>query len=160
MDGTFLGMQIVPDQMQVVNPALVLMLIPIFDRVFYPCLTRLNMLENPLHRMAIGGLIAGLAFLSAGALELLLETNYPELPDRNQASINVINTLPCDVVIYNPFNRLEQLYPREMTKFSDVYAANKTNYFVRFEAPVECDDLTFTKASVEADIAAIEYQVC
>lgn len=152
-------MQIVPDQMQVINPALVLILIPIFDRVFYPCLQRLNLLENPLHRMAIGGLIAGTAFLSAGILELILERTYPELPDNNEASLNFINTLPCHVSIYNPFNTRQIVQPYDMVRFNDVYASNHSSYYVRFEVPKECEELTFEKKQLDSDIVAIECQV-
>lgn len=159
MDGNLLGMQIVPDQMQVVNPALVLILIPIFDRIFYPCMTRLNLLENPLHRMAIGGLLAGTAFLSAGILELMLERNYVEMPYKNRASLNFINTLPCHVYIYNPFNGRIILQPYDMTRVDDVYASNYTSHYVQFEVPKECDDLTFIDKFHHADITAIEYQV-
>lgn len=159
MDGNLFGMQIVPDQMQVINPALVLILIPIFDRIFYPCLTKLNLLENPLHKMAIGGLIAGTAFLSAGILELILERGYPELPDKNQASINFINTLPCEVVIYNPFNNIQRMEPYEMIRFRDVYAENCSTYPVKIEVPRDCDDLIFRKKFLETDINAIEFQV-
>lgn len=97
MNGNIMGAQITPDQMQVVNPVMVLIIIPIFDRIFYPCFSKYNILENSLHRMALGGIIAGMAFLSAGLLELVLETTYPELPDKNHASVNIINTLPCNL---------------------------------------------------------------
>ncbi|KAF7276453.1 hypothetical protein GWI33_010309, partial [Rhynchophorus ferrugineus] len=64
MDTNVLGLQVVPDQMQVINPAMVLVLIPIFDKVLYPRLERFNVWRNSLHRMALGGLAAGLAFIS------------------------------------------------------------------------------------------------
>lgn len=159
MDGIFLGTQIVPDQMQVINPALVLFLIPIFDRIFYPFLTKLQMLENPLHRMAIGGLIAGLAFLSAGVLELILERSYPELPDKNEASLNLINTLPCDLVLYNPFNVRQEMNSSELMRFKDIYAENFSDYKIRIDAPKECDDFILERSHLEEKITAIEYQV-
>lgn len=159
MDGIVLGTQIVPDQMQVINPALVLFLIPIFDRIFYPFLTKLHIMENPLHRMAIGGLVAGLAFLSAGILELILERSYPVLPDKNQASLNLINTLPCDLVLYNPFNVRQQMNSSELMRFKDVYAENFSDYKISIEAPKECDDFVLERPLLEERITAIEYQV-
>lgn len=64
MDGNILGVQIVPDQMQVINPAMVLVLIPMFDKLLYPSCEKINFLKNSLHRMALGGMAAGLAFIA------------------------------------------------------------------------------------------------
>ncbi|KAL3275458.1 hypothetical protein HHI36_020218 [Cryptolaemus montrouzieri] len=54
MNGKVFGMEIVPDQMQVVNPAMVLLMIPIFDTVFKPLFSSCPVLDNNLNRMAIG----------------------------------------------------------------------------------------------------------
>ena len=40
MDGTLGSSTIKPDQMQLINPALVLFLIPLFDRVIYPAFAK------------------------------------------------------------------------------------------------------------------------
>lgn len=138
MDGNVMGVQIVPDQMQVVNPAMVLILIPIFDKVLNPFMTKHEILENPLHRMAIGGIIAGLAFLSAGILELVLERTYPEIPDANQAFFNFINTLPCDLYVYNPFNRLQRIPSGSLHTFKDLMVQNSTQYKLKIEASSKC----------------------
>lgn len=138
MDGNVFGTQIVPDQMQVVNPAMVLILIPIFDKVLNPLMIKHQILENPLHRMAIGGIIAGLAFLSAGILELVLEKTYPELPDTNQAFFNFINTLPCDIYVYNPFNKVQRIRSGHLHKFRDMMVQNSTKYSLELEAPAKC----------------------
>ncbi|KAF5300977.1 hypothetical protein FQR65_LT09021 [Abscondita terminalis] len=159
MDGAVLGTQILPDQMQVVNPAFVLFLIPIFDRCFYPILNKLQVLSCPLHRMAIGGLVAGAAFLSAGILELVLETTYPELPDKNRASLNFINTLPCDVTIENPFTGIQTIYQSSMFKFKNVPAHNVTNYSIVIDAPSNCGDMHFRIRKFKQEVVAIEYQI-
>ncbi|KAF5306062.1 hypothetical protein FQA39_LY09040 [Lamprigera yunnana] len=159
MDGSIFGTQILPDQMQVVNPAIVLVLIPLFDRCFYPFLHKIQILQCPLHRMAIGGIIAGTAFLSAGALELVLETTYPELPGKNMASINFINTLPCTLTIINPFNDKQTLYEGKKFSFQDIHAHNNTSYDISVEAPLNCGDLHLNKRRFDQKIVAIEYQV-
>lgn len=134
MDGNVFGVQIVPDQMQVVNPAMVLILIPFFDKVLNPR----EYLENPLHRMAIGGIVAGLAFLSAGILELVLERTYPDVPDKNEAFFNFINTLPCDVTVRNPINTLKTIPSGALYKFEDRDVTNATQYKLEIEAPERC----------------------
>lgn len=159
MDGNVLGIQIVPDQMQVVNPGIVLLFIPLFDRVLYPTFTRLHVLENTLHRMIVGGIAAGCAFISAGMLELVLETTYPELPGKGQASINFINTLPCKVNVYNPFTNLQEIHSAELFRFKNIPAHNNITYEINVVAPEECGNDALTFNSLRIQITAIEYQV-
>jgi solute carrier family 15 oligopeptide transporter 1 len=73
MDGNTFGFVIKPDQMQVINPVLVLLLIPLFDQVIYPILAKFNLLKKPLQRLTVGGIFAGLAFIVSGVVELSLE---------------------------------------------------------------------------------------
>ncbi|KAF2890846.1 hypothetical protein ILUMI_15327 [Ignelater luminosus] len=82
MNGAVFGTQILPDQMQVINPAIVLILIPVFDKIIIPCMDRIHIFECSLHRMALGGLVSGFAFLSARIVELALERTYPHLPGK------------------------------------------------------------------------------
>ncbi|CAH1140864.1 unnamed protein product [Phyllotreta striolata] len=159
MNGNVAGTQITPDQMQVVNPVMVLMIIPVFDRVFYPCISKFNILENSLHRMALGGIIAGLAFLTAGLLELVLETTYPDLPDRHQASVNVINTLPCNLKVYNPFNGVQRINASEIFRFKNVFTHNYSTYTLRVEAPYYCGDVYFSKHTFDISIITVERQI-
>ncbi|XP_060534525.1 peptide transporter family 1-like [Cylas formicarius] len=159
MDGNILGMQIIPDQMQVINPAMVLVLIPIFDKVFYPGCDKINVLQNSLHRMAIGGLFAGLAFIAAGILELVLETTYPEMPVRNHGSLNVINTLPCSLSITNPFNRLQVVDKGEIFRFKNMPCHNRTEYGLMVEAPLRCGLINFKREVFKLSAVFVEYQV-
>lgn len=159
MEATILGAQIVPDQVQVVNPALVLLLIPFFDRIFYPYLTKHNILENPLYRMAIGGLIAGMAFLSAGILELILEKNYPYVPAKEEATINFINTLPCSLELYNPFNAIQIINSTELFSYRNIFSLNYTKYKVNIHVPDHCGQYHFRQSSISRTIFAAERQV-
>jgi solute carrier family 15 oligopeptide transporter 1 len=64
-----------PDQLQVVNPLLVLALIPVFDKGIYPLLAKFGFLKKPLQRLTMGGIFAGVAFVVSGLVELSLEVN-------------------------------------------------------------------------------------
>ena len=66
------GWSLKADQMQIVNPLLILILVPIFESLIYPCFSKCNLL-TPLQRMATGGIIAGIAFVISGVVELQLE---------------------------------------------------------------------------------------
>jgi POT family len=68
------GWSLKADQMQIVNPLLILILVPIFESLIYPCFSKCNLL-TPLQRMATGGIIAGIAFVISGVVELQLEVS-------------------------------------------------------------------------------------
>ncbi len=72
MDGTLGATTIKPDQLQIVNPLLILALVPVFESVIYPCFKKCGLL-TPLQRIGAGGLLAGLAFVISGIVELQLE---------------------------------------------------------------------------------------
>lgn len=103
MSGDIGGWTIKPDQMQVINPFFILMLIPIFDSFVYPLLAKCNILTKPLTRIFAGGVLAGVAFLISGFLELKLETTYPVPVKSLETRLSFINGLPCDVTLNLPF---------------------------------------------------------
>ncbi|KAH8415418.1 hypothetical protein KR222_011065, partial [Zaprionus bogoriensis] len=96
MDGTIGGMQIKPDQMQVINPLLILIFIPLFDYVVYPMLARIG-IRRPLQKLSIGLLLAAVGFFLSAAVELRLEQQEPsaapDAPDR--AHLRLYNGMPC-----------------------------------------------------------------
>ncbi len=62
-----------PSQMQFVNPALVMLLIPFAAGVLYPASSRLGFELTPLRRMVIGMALGGLSYVVAGGLEVAIE---------------------------------------------------------------------------------------
>lgn len=58
----FLNWTMKPDQMQVMNPLLVLFFIPIFETVVYPTIAKIG-IRKPLQKIALGGFLAALAFV-------------------------------------------------------------------------------------------------
>ena len=101
---TFGGLfTILPDQMQVANPVLILLFIPLFDYVIYPMLSKFirlssvlfpnisseftknylkksisfsakcNICKTDLQRIVAGGLLAAVSFIVSGCLELELQ---------------------------------------------------------------------------------------
>ncbi|XP_071552704.1 solute carrier family 15 member 1 isoform X2 [Panulirus ornatus] len=103
MDGELGGWTLKPDQMQVVNPFFILLLIPVFDSFIYPVLARCNLLKRQLPRIFTGGVLAGVAFLVSGFLELKLETTYPVPVKSGETRISFINGLPCNVNLGVPW---------------------------------------------------------
>ncbi|WAR10243.1 PEPT1-like protein [Mya arenaria] len=70
-----------PDQMQALNPLLILIMIPILDKIVYPFLDKCRIPNRPLQRMK-----AEDPALGAG-----------------QTGITFLNTLPCNVKVTSPF---------------------------------------------------------
>lgn len=159
MNGKVLGLEIVPDQMQVINPAMVLLMIPIMDTCLKPLFTVCPVLQNNLNRMAIGGVAASFAFFSAGILETVLEKTYPELPEKRHASMFIVNTLPCTLKVLNPFGKMMEMNSSELRTFKNLPAHEHHMYRISVEAPRVCGNLFFQKHFFEMTINPVEDQV-
>jgi len=144
------GWSLKADQMQIVNPLLILILVPIFESLIYPCFSKCNLL-TPLQRMATGGIIAGIAFVISGVVELQLEPTYPKIPGAGLTQIDFFNTLPCTVKIHGnfpnatPFTEIT-IDPTSRFKFGeepDYIPAGSYHIHAMFEGGA-CGDLPVT----------------
>ena len=59
--------------MQLVNPVLILLLIPVLDKVVYPFLRKCGVLKTPLQKLGFAMVLACVLFLVSGVIELRLE---------------------------------------------------------------------------------------
>lgn len=73
MNPHIFGWTFEPSQMQVVNPALVMILIPLTAGVIYPAFQRGGYELTALRRMTIGMVIGALSYVVAGGLEIAIE---------------------------------------------------------------------------------------
>jgi len=89
--------KIKPDQMQVINPFLILFLLPLFDRVIYPAFAKCGLLVKPLQRMTVGGILTAAAFFVSGFLELEMMKTYAKIPAVGFSDIHFMNNIPCHV---------------------------------------------------------------
>ncbi|XP_063394324.1 uncharacterized protein LOC134679353 [Cydia fagiglandana] len=87
------GVTLMPDQLQVLNPALVLLLIPACPGGACPLLPDMP----PLTKMFVGGMLASMAFFAAGILQLGIERSTLQAPGRHQSGLVVLSTLRCPV---------------------------------------------------------------
>jgi POT family proton-dependent oligopeptide transporter len=62
-----------PSQMQLVNPALVMVLIPFTTAVFYPAMRRAGLELTPLRRMPLGLAIGALSYVIAGSIQIAID---------------------------------------------------------------------------------------
>lgn len=80
-----------PEQIGIINPILILVLIPFFEAVVYPLLSRIG-IRRSLQRIAFGGILAAIAFLLSALLEFVIESS----PEK---SVNMLWQLPQYVII-------------------------------------------------------------
>lgn len=113
MNGHLFGNFVIkPDQIQVVNSLLIVVLIPLFEYLIYPLANRFNLLTKALQRMTLGGIFAALAFAIAAFLQLQIDSKspiYSPSPLPNHAHLSLINGLPCDLKTGFNFENLTTL---------------------------------------------------
>lgn len=70
MDGRIGPFLILPDQMNIFNPLIVLIMVPIFEGWIYPAVGKICKV-TALRKMASGGCFTALAFFIAGLLQVI-----------------------------------------------------------------------------------------
>jgi POT family proton-dependent oligopeptide transporter len=72
MDRLVLGVELLPSQIQAANPLLIMLLVPLFSYLIYPCLARFFVL-TPLRKMTLGLFLTVIAFAIPGAIQMQLD---------------------------------------------------------------------------------------
>uniref|UniRef100_A0A672U7Q0 Solute carrier family 15 member 1 n=1 Tax=Strigops habroptila TaxID=2489341 RepID=A0A672U7Q0_STRHB len=91
MDGNFGSVQIQPDQMQTVNPILIIVMVPVVDAVIYPLIKKCKINFTPLRKITVGMFLASLAFVAAALVQVQIDKTLPVFPAAGQSQIKVIN---------------------------------------------------------------------
>uniref|UniRef100_A0AAR2IP91 Solute carrier family 15 member 1 n=1 Tax=Pygocentrus nattereri TaxID=42514 RepID=A0AAR2IP91_PYGNA len=91
MNGDFGGFVVQPDQMQTVNPILILVMVPIVDSVVYPLIKKCGLNFTPLKRMTVGMFLAGLAFVAAALVQIQIDDTLPKFPSHSEAQVKFLN---------------------------------------------------------------------
>ncbi|KAJ8352860.1 hypothetical protein SKAU_G00243360 [Synaphobranchus kaupii] len=105
-----------PDQMQMLNALLILIFIPIFDMGVYPLIGLCRINFTPLKKMAVGMIIAALAFVAATLLEREVTKTVVAPPHAEQSLLQVINLAPGDVQVTIPGSTA---FPLPITSYQD-----------------------------------------
>lgn len=107
MDGDLGFYTILPDQMQVVNPLLILAFIPLFTYGVYPLFAKFNLLKSPLQRMVAGGFLLAIAFVISAGVSTVIENGEPTLPSAGNIQLRLYNPSNCDYHIHSPTDESE-----------------------------------------------------
>ncbi|XP_073401392.1 solute carrier family 15 member 2 isoform X1 [Dendrobates tinctorius] len=100
MNADFGGFVIQPDQMQILNPLLILILIPIFDLGIYPLIKLCKINFKPIPKMTIGMILAALAFAVATIVEIKTNETNPIVPKTGETFLQVLNFENQEVTIH------------------------------------------------------------
>uniref|UniRef100_UPI0037E95857 solute carrier family 15 member 1b n=1 Tax=Semicossyphus pulcher TaxID=241346 RepID=UPI0037E95857 len=99
MNGDFGLLTIQPDQMQTVNPILILVLVPIMDSLVYPLIAKCNLNFTALKRMTVGMFLAALAFIAAALIQIQIDQTLPKFPSSNVGQAKFINMLSTELSV-------------------------------------------------------------
>ncbi|XP_060774015.1 solute carrier family 15 member 1-like [Neoarius graeffei] len=91
MTGDFGLFTVQPDQMQTVNPILILALVPIVDNLVYPLIKKCGLNFTPLRKMTVGMFLASLAFVAAALVQLQIDKTLPTFPSSSEAQVKFLN---------------------------------------------------------------------
>lgn len=118
-----------PDQMQVVNPVIVVFCIPVFNFVIYPLLEKVY-INTPLRKMALGMVLCGAAFVVSGVVEQRLEQTYPILPHKHESQLRLFNGQSCDFHIQTSLPGHEEIILARDSMWSDLHIPLTSDAFI------------------------------
>ncbi|XP_078078860.1 LOW QUALITY PROTEIN: solute carrier family 15 member 1-like [Mustelus asterias] len=133
MNGNFGGLDIQPDQMQTVNPILILILVPVVDVIVYPLIAKCNLNFTPLRKMTVGMFLAALAFVAAALVQIEIDKSLPTFPTGEQSQIRFINfdksTINVTITGVPPSH---SLLPSEATDYISITEVKTKKVFIKY----------------------------
>ncbi|XP_027843456.2 peptide transporter family 1-like [Aphis gossypii] len=132
----FLNWTMKPDQMQVMNPLLVLLFIPFFETAVYPILAKIG-IKKPLQKIALGGFLAALAFVLSAVVQTKIIGESIQIP-AGEGQLRIYNGFDCNITINStnlPVHKLNSLETLEL-----IYkpASNENSFPIVFIADPSC----------------------
>lgn len=101
MDGRIGPLSILPSQMLMLNPLLVIILVPIFETFVFPFMAKFNCLLKPLRRMGWGGFFIATSFVLAAFVQIFVSDTYRDPPNVNQMFFYVQNDAACNLELFS-----------------------------------------------------------
>ncbi|VVC31971.1 Major facilitator superfamily domain,Proton-dependent oligopeptide transporter family,PTR2 family [Cinara cedri] len=139
MDGriNILNWTMKPDQMQVINPLLILLLIPLFETLIYPILAKIG-IRKPLQKMALGGILCASAFVLSAIVQNMIIGESTHIPP-GEAQLRLINGFDCNVTLNSPNLTVHNyLGPLNSLKISNLGVSNEVSFPIKFIVDPSC----------------------
>ncbi|XP_007494084.1 solute carrier family 15 member 2-like isoform X1 [Monodelphis domestica] len=106
-----------PNQFQLLNPFLILILIPTFDLCIYPLIKMCKINLTPISTMVIGMLLTALAFVAAAILQFNVDRMAPAEPADRESFLQIVNLAKSDVKMTLQNNQSNTLLAKPMRSF-------------------------------------------
>ncbi|NXF06907.1 S15A1 protein, partial [Smithornis capensis] len=121
MDGDFVVLNFFSSYVrlqQIVNPILIVIMVPVVDSVIYPLIAKCKINFTPLKKMTVGMFLASMAFVAAALVQVQIDKTYPVFPAAGQTQIRLVNlgVVPATVQFQNQSQSME-LAPKETTGY-------------------------------------------
>ncbi|XP_001363474.3 solute carrier family 15 member 2 [Monodelphis domestica] len=106
-----------PDQIQVLNPLLVLIFIPMFDLGLYPLIKKCGINLTSIRKMAAGMILASLAFAIAAAVEIKINELTPHKPGGKEVYLRILNLADDEIKVELMGYQNKSLFPEPIKPF-------------------------------------------
>lgn len=126
-----------PDQMQVLNPFLVLIFIPLFDLVIYRLISKLRINFSSLRKMAVGMILACLAFAVAALVEIKINEMTHHRPASQEIFLQVLNLADGEIKVTVLGSRNNSLLVESINSFQN------TTHYSKLHLETKVQDLHF-----------------
>ncbi|PNJ63800.1 solute carrier family 15 member 2 isoform X2 [Pongo pygmaeus] len=126
-----------PDQMQVLNPLLVLIFIPLFDFVIYRLVSKCGINFSSLRKMAVGMILVCLAFAVAAAVEIKINEMAPAQSGPQEVFLQVLNLADDEVKVTVVGNENNSLLIESIKSFQ------KTPHYSKLHLKTKSQDFHF-----------------
>ncbi|XP_025093104.1 solute carrier family 15 member 2-like isoform X2 [Pomacea canaliculata] len=125
-----------PDQLQALNPLLIILLIPVFEKMVYPLLESCRIPNSQLQRMAAGMTFVTISFCLAGLVQIKID-DLKDTPLSGNAGYTILNAADCPIHIDgtpSPFFS-GTIHPLQASPYQLTSAGQK-------EVSLSCEDQT------------------
>uniref|UniRef100_A0A8C3IW07 Solute carrier family 15 member 1 n=1 Tax=Chrysemys picta bellii TaxID=8478 RepID=A0A8C3IW07_CHRPI len=138
MDGNFGAIQIQPDQMQTVNPILIVVMVPIVDAVVYPLIKKCHFNFTPLRKITVGMFLASLAFVAAALVQVQIDHIF--IFRKHATFSSLFFNVPFSLLLFQcNNNRLELRYVEDIQPNTVHMAWQIPQYFI-----MTCGEVVFS----------------
>ncbi|NXY34401.1 S15A1 protein, partial [Pomatorhinus ruficollis] len=103
---------------QIVNPILIVIMVPVVDSLVYPLIKKCKLNFTPLKKMTVGMFLGSMAFVAAALVQVQIDKTYPVFPEAGQSQIQLINlgAVPATVQ-FQPQLHTVDIAPNETTGY-------------------------------------------
>ncbi|NXH89894.1 S15A1 protein, partial [Edolisoma coerulescens] len=102
----------------IVNPILIVIMVPVVDYLVYPLIKKCKINFTPLRKMTVGMFLASMAFVAAALVQVQIDKTYPVFPAAGQTQIRLMNLGVAPATVhFQPQLQSVDVAPNEATGY-------------------------------------------